>query len=138
MLGALRIFEDGLRDGYVFTADQLCEKDPSLDHDRAEAVLRELAVAIGSLPPESYTGLYDQNPLRERPFLEFGGEYMLALPGSVTRDVDTLLEGSVLAADPAFSRRRCPDPGSARGRLPQPLVARIDGIHEPLLRRERA
>ncbi len=51
-------------------------------------------------------GLYDENPLRDRPFLEQGGQYLLALPGALTRDVDTLLETRLLTGSRAFSRQR--------------------------------
>ncbi len=46
------------------------------------------------------------NPLRERPFLEHDGAYLLALPAALSRDVDTLMESRLLAARPGFSKQR--------------------------------
>ncbi len=98
--------EDGLRDSVTVTADQICAHDRSLDVGHVQALLDELSVTVGSLDPASYRGLFDQNPVRDRPFLEFEGQYLLALPGALTRDVDALLEDRVLSRNPGFSKQR--------------------------------
>jgi hypothetical protein len=98
--------EDGLREARTVTAEQICQRDPTLDVVRVAAVLKELSVSVGALEPSSYTGLYDENPLRNKPFLEFDGDYLLALPGAITRDVDRLLESRVLEGNPGFSKQR--------------------------------
>lgn len=106
IMAVIAVTEDGLRDTATVTAELICEHDPSLDIGRVRAVLGELSVTVGSLDPASYRGLFDQNPLRDRPFLEHEGEYLLALPGALTRDVDTLLESRVLQGRPSFARQR--------------------------------
>lgn len=98
--------EAGLRGARTVTADQIVAFDSTLRTERTTAVLRELSVAVGSLASSAYTGLYDESPLRTRPFLELDGEYLLALPGALTRDVDTLLESRVVADNPGFSKKR--------------------------------
>jgi hypothetical protein len=106
LVAAVRTTEDGLRDAVSLTPEAICGIDPELVPDRVEAVLRELSVAVGSLPETTYTGLYDENPLRSKPFLELDEGYLLTMPGAMTRDVDRLLEGRLLARNPAFSRQR--------------------------------
>lgn len=106
IMAVIAITEEGLRDTVTVTADLICEHDPSLDVGHVQAILNELSITVGSLDPASYSGLFDQNPLRDRPFLEHDGQYLLALPGSLTRDVDTLLESRVLTGNPGFSKQR--------------------------------
>jgi hypothetical protein len=88
------------------TADQICGHDESLDVGHVQAILGELSITVGSLDAASYGGLFDENPLRDRPFLEYQGQYMLALPGALSRDVDTLLESRLLAGSRGFSKQR--------------------------------
>ena len=88
------------------SAELICGHDPSLDASRVRAILSELAVTVGSLDPASYRGLFDPNPLRDRPFLEHEGEYLLGLPGAMTRDIDTLLEFRVVKGSPGVSKQR--------------------------------
>jgi hypothetical protein len=105
-LAAIRVVEAGLRDAVTVTADTICAHEPSLDRARVEAILGDLSVSVGSIEPTAYRGLFDVNPLRERPFLEHHGTYLLALPAALSRDVDTLMESQVLAARPGFARQR--------------------------------
>lgn len=106
IMAVIATTEHGLRDTVMVTAEQICEHDRSLDVGHVQALLNELSITVGSLDPASYSGLFDQNPLRDRPFLEFEGQYLLALPGALTRDVDTLLEDRVLTGNPGFSKQR--------------------------------
>ena len=106
IIAVVALTEDGLRDAATVSAELICGHDPSLDVGRVRAILSELSVTVGSLDPASYRGLFDPNPLRDRPFLEHEGEYPLGLPGAMTRDVDTLLESRVLKGRPGFSRQR--------------------------------
>jgi hypothetical protein len=106
MMAVVEATENGIRDARTVTVEIICEQDRSLDPGRVAAVMKELSVTVGSLEPKSYTGLYDENPLRTKPFLECDGEYLLALPGAITRDIDRLLESRILAGNPGFSRQR--------------------------------
>lgn len=106
IMALIAVTEDGLRDSVTVTAELICEHDKSLDVGHVQAILDELAITLGSHDPDSYGGLFDQNPLRDRPFLEYEGQCLLALPGALTRDVDTLLESRVLTGSPGFSRQR--------------------------------
>jgi hypothetical protein len=103
LLGAM---EGGFREARTVTPELICQHDSTLDIARVSSVLRDLSVSVGSLEPTRYTGLYDENPLRSRPFLEFDGEYLLAIPGAITRDVDRLLEARVLEGSAGFSKQR--------------------------------
>jgi hypothetical protein len=102
----IEVTEAGLRDAATVTAEGICKQDPTLEAVRVHAILRDLSVSLGSLDPAAYRGPFDKNPLRERPFLEYADEYLLALPGALTRDVDTLLETRVLTARKAFAKQR--------------------------------
>jgi hypothetical protein len=77
-----------------------------LPRDRVDAVLRELSLSVGSLSPDVYSGLFDQSPLVERPFMEFDGRYVLVVPGMVLRDAVALLEGRLMNGVPTFSKAR--------------------------------
>jgi hypothetical protein len=77
-----------------------------LDRDRVTAVLQELSIPLGSLEAESYRGLFDKNPLVERPFLELHGRYLLPVPGMVVRDTVALLEKRFMTGISTFSRAR--------------------------------
>ncbi len=102
----LAVRQDGIRDTATVTAALIADRDPTIPLTRAEAVLRELSVPVGSIDPSAYRGPFDQTPLRTRPFLEYENEYLLALPGALTRDVDRLLESRLLADNRGFSKRR--------------------------------
>ncbi len=102
----ISVTEAGLRDAVSVTAEQICAQDASLAPACVEAILRDLSVAVGSGDSTKYRGLFDVNPLRERPFLEHRGAHMLALPAALSRDVDTLMEARVQAARPGFARQR--------------------------------
>ena len=102
----ISVTEAGLRDAVSVTAEQICAQDASLAPACVEAILRDLSVAVGSGDSTKYRGLFDVNPLRERPFLEHRAAHMLALPAALSRDVDTLMEGRVQAARPGFARQR--------------------------------
>lgn len=106
LIAMLSTTEEGLRDAVAVTTDSICGQDPALDPARVDTILRDLSVSIGSVDPASYRGLLHVNPLRERPFLEHDGAYLLALPGALSRDIDTLMESRVLAARSGFSRQR--------------------------------
>jgi hypothetical protein len=106
VMAVIAIHEKGIRDSVTVTADQICGHDESLDVGHVQAILGELSITIGSLEAASYGGLFDENPLRDRPFLEYQGQYMLALPGALSRDVDTLLESRLLAGSRGFSKQR--------------------------------
>jgi hypothetical protein len=106
VMAVIAIHEKGIRDSVTVTADQICGHDESLDVGHVQATLGELSITVGSLDAASYGGLFDKNPLRDRPFLEYQGQYMLALPGALGRDVDTLLESRLLAGSRGFSKQR--------------------------------
>lgn len=106
IVSLLAVIESGLRDTRTVTAAKICQYATGLKRDRVEAILRELSVTVGALDGSEYTGLYDEYPLRTRPFLELDGEYLLALPGAITRDIDTLIELRVLDGSPRFSAQR--------------------------------
>lgn len=106
VIAVIATHKKGVRDSVTVTADLICGHDESLDVGHVQAILNELSLTVGSLDAASYSGLFDENPLRDRPFLEYEGEYLLALPGALTRDVDTLLESRVLANSRGFSKQR--------------------------------
>jgi hypothetical protein len=106
LIALLSTTEEGIRDARTLTAGALFERDPTLEPARVAAVLTELSVTVGSLPNSAYTGLFDENPLRTRPFLELDGQHVLAIPGAMTRDIDRLLEARVMAGSPGFSKQR--------------------------------
>jgi hypothetical protein len=106
IMAVIAVTEGGLRDTATVSAELICGHDRSLDVGRVRAILSELSATVGSLDPASYRGLFEPNPLRDRPFLEHEGEYLLALAGAMTRDVDTLLESRVLKGRPGFSKQR--------------------------------
>ena len=106
VMAVIATHEKGIRDSVTVTADLICGHEESLDVGHVQAILDELSVTVGSLDAASYSGLFDENPLRDRPFLEYHGQYMLALPGALTRDVDTLLAARLLAGSRGFSKQR--------------------------------
>jgi hypothetical protein len=106
MQAAIGVFESGIREALSFTLDDLVHAKPDLDWSRILAVLTEMSIEIGSLEPTKYTGLLDESPLRERPFLKLNDDYLLPIPGMLDRDADTLLERRLLAGRPGFSRQR--------------------------------
>lgn len=102
----LDLFETRIRGVAAFTIDELLDSAKSLDADRARAVLDELSIEVGGLETSAYTGLFDVNPLREHPLLRMDDEFVLAVPGMMTRDADALLEHRLLAGQPNFPRQR--------------------------------
>lgn len=106
VMATLELFETRIRGVATFTAGDLLGFRDSLDAARARAVLEELSIEVGSLEATAYTGLFDVNPLRERPLLRMGDEFVLAIPGMLTRDADALLEHRLLAGRPNFPRQR--------------------------------
>jgi hypothetical protein len=98
--------QSGVRQALTFSVDEICDANTALRPDRTEAVLRELSVTVGSLDPSAYTGLYDKSPFVERPFLEFNGRFLLAVPGMVLRDPVALLERRLLTGKKTFSQAR--------------------------------
>lgn len=103
---AIDVFQDGVRDATSFTLDQLLAAAPSLDHDRAAAVLAELSVAVGSLDGEAYSGLFDRSPLVERPFLRLDDRFALPVPGMLLRDLFSVLDRRLIEGRPGYSKRR--------------------------------
>lgn len=106
VLAVIAVTEGGLRDVATVTADAICAHDRSLNRDRVGAILEDLSVAVGAVEPTAYSGLFDVHPLRERPFLEHDGMYLLALSAALSRDVATLMESRILAARPGFAKQR--------------------------------
>ena len=98
------IFQLGVRSATSFTVDDLV--DAGLPQDRVEAVLKELSLSAGSLSPSDYSGLFDKSPLVERPFFEFDGRFLLAIPGMVLRDAVAVLEDRFMTGAPGFSVAR--------------------------------
>lgn len=108
-LGALAfidVLKAGLRNALTFSADDLCSPSDGLRRERFAAALKELAIGVGSLDPSAYTGLYDESPFTERPLLEFGGRYLLVIPGMVLRDPVALLEDRLMKGKATFSKAR--------------------------------
>ncbi len=106
LMAVIAVTQGGLRDVATVTADAICAHDRSLNRARVGAILADLSVAVGAVEPALYRGLFDVHPLRDRPFLEHDGTYLLALPAALSRDVDTLMESRVLAARPGFAKQR--------------------------------
>lgn len=99
------VLQHGLREALTFSASDLAPNDV-VRRERFAAALKELAVAVGSLDPSAYTGLFDESPFFERPFLEFNGRYLLAIPGIVLRDPVALLEDRLMKGKDTFSKAR--------------------------------
>jgi hypothetical protein len=87
---AVRKFFRDLGEAPAFTVEDLAER--GLPTDRVKAVLAELSADPGSLPPGTYTSLFDKSPLVRTPFVGLGGRYILPIPGGVLRDGVALLE----------------------------------------------
>ncbi|MEA2682204.1 MAG: hypothetical protein QOK05_532 [Chloroflexota bacterium] len=100
------VLQAGVRWALTFSVDDLCPPNDGIRRARFEAALQELSIGAGSLDPSAYTGLYDESPFIERPLLEFGGRYLLVIPGMVLRDPIALLEDRLLQGKPNFSRAR--------------------------------
>jgi hypothetical protein len=100
------VLQTGLRDALTFSINDLCSPTDGVQRARFESALKELAIGVSSLDPSAYTGLYDESPFIERPFLEFGGRYLLVIPGMVLRDPIELLEDRLLQGKPNFSEAR--------------------------------
>jgi hypothetical protein len=102
--GFIEVFQHGVTASASFTVDDLVGS--GLARDRVEAVLQELSLSAGGLNPDDYRGLFDESPLVERPFFEFGGRYVLAVPGMVLRDAVALLEDRFMSGVGGFSKAR--------------------------------
>jgi hypothetical protein len=100
----IEVFERGVRSATSFTREDLVAA--GLEGSRVDAVLGELSQSAGSLDAEAYSGLFDESPLVERPFLEYNGRYMLVVPGMVVRDTVALLERRFMQGVKNFSRAR--------------------------------
>lgn len=100
------VLQSGVRQAATFSLDELCAANVDIAPQRGAAVLKELSIPVGSLQPAGYTGLFDESPLVERPFLEFTGRYMLAIPGMVRRDAVELLEDRLIRGKAGFSASR--------------------------------
>jgi hypothetical protein len=101
---AIGAFQRGVREAMSFLPGDLTAA--GLPQDRVKAVLEELSIAVGSLDPASYRGLFDKSPLVERPFLELGGRFVMVVPGMVLRDTVALLEDRFLRGVTKFSKAR--------------------------------
>lgn len=99
-------FRSNVAQATTFTLDDLCNAQPSLERNRAAAVLRELSVEVGSIEPASYSGLFDPSPLVERPFLKHGDRYMLPVPGMLSRDIFTVFDARLMRARPGYPQSR--------------------------------
>lgn len=93
-----------MRAAISFTVDDLVES--GLPRDRVEGGARRASLSAGGLRPGDYRGLFDESPLVERPFFEFGGRYVLAVPGMVLRDAVALLEDRFMSGAPKFPKAR--------------------------------
>jgi hypothetical protein len=93
----MHVLERGLSEALTFSLHDLKEKAVAVGAERLDAMLAEFSLPVGSLPPASYTGLFDESPLVERPYLSFDRRYMLVVPGMATRDTMSLLEPRFLA-----------------------------------------
>lgn len=102
----LDTFRSHVAEATTFTLDELRAAQPSLDRDRAAAVLRELSVEVGSIDPASYSGLFDPSPLVERPFLQHGDRYMLPVPGMLVRDIFTVFDARLMRERPGYPKSR--------------------------------
>jgi hypothetical protein len=102
----IEVFQQGVRHAVTFSVDELCSASGALRRDRVEAALKELSIPVGALESSAYTGLFDKSPLIARPFLEFNGRYLLAIPGMVLRDAVALLEDRVMTGKTSFSTAR--------------------------------
>jgi hypothetical protein len=100
----MEVFERGVRASVTFTAQDVAASGLSLE--RVEAVLRELSLSAGSLPNDDYSGLFDKNPLVERPFFEFDGRFLLAIPGMLLRDTVSVLESRYMRGLRNFKKAR--------------------------------
>jgi hypothetical protein len=100
------VFQGGIRDAATFSTDDVLAANPDLRREHVEAALAELSLQVGSLGPSEYTGLFDESPLREKPFLEVSGEYALPVPGMLLRETVTLLERRLMTDRPKFLHAR--------------------------------
>jgi hypothetical protein len=102
----VEVFQSGIRQATTFSVDELCGANEGLRRERVEAALKELSIGVGALESSAYTGLFDKSPLIDRPFLEFNGRYLLAIPGMVLRDTVALLEDRFMTGKANFSTAR--------------------------------
>lgn len=106
MMAFLGAMEAGIRGAMTVTAAEIGATRKSPPIARVQAVLDELSVSAGSLSSDRYTGLFDESPLRTKPFLELNGDHLLTVPGALERDSPALLEARLLAGKAGFSQRR--------------------------------
>ncbi len=106
MMAVVGVMEAGIRGAMTVTAAEIAATRKSPSIDRVQAVLDGLSVSVGSLAGDRYSGLFDESPLRTRPFLELNGDYLLTIPGALERDVPALFESELLAGKTAFSQQR--------------------------------
>jgi hypothetical protein len=99
------IFIDHIGSAMSVTASELSAAFPDVPEETATRVLREFSVSLGTLPLSAYTGLFDVNPLRDRPFLEVDGRYIFVSPG-LLRDPLDVLEPRLLAGQPGYPASR--------------------------------
>jgi hypothetical protein len=99
------LIEQGIREAATFSIEEIVDA-ADLPRNRVAAVLAELSLPVGSLERESYTGLFDETPLIEQPFLAFGDRYLLVIPGIVLRDPLEVLEDRLLRGKQGFSLAR--------------------------------
>jgi hypothetical protein len=102
----MHVFQAGARNAATFSAEEIYDETPRVPDDRVRAVLDELSIAVGSLEPTAYTGLFDQSPLIEQPFLVHDDRYLLAVPGMLVRDTVALLDGRLIRDNPSYSKSR--------------------------------
>jgi hypothetical protein len=100
----MEVLSHGVDDASAFSVDDLV--GDGLPRERVQAVLSELSVCVGALDPGEYRGLFDRSPLVERPFVEFEGRFLLAVPGMVLRDTVGLLENRLMRGPRRFSTSR--------------------------------
>lgn len=133
-LAFIDVLKAGLREALTLSADDLCPPSDALRRERFEAALKELAIGVGSLDPSAYTGLYDESPFTDRPLLEFGGRYLLVIPGMVLRDPVALLEDRLKSH---FLEGSGESPRWVGGQVPERNAARLGDPYESVVRGSR-
>jgi hypothetical protein len=107
--GAMAIiatWEAGVRNATTVTAEEVAASKGAPPLARVQSVLDHLSVQVGSLAADQYRGLFDETPLRIKPFLKFNDEYILTIPGAIGRDSPVLFEDALISGKPRFSQQR--------------------------------
>jgi len=107
--GAMAIiatWEAGVRSATTVTAEEVAASKGAPPLDRVQSVLDHLSVEVGSLGADQYRGLFDETPLRIKPFLKFNDDYILTMPGAIGRDSPVLFEDALISGKPSFSQQR--------------------------------